>query len=97
MCSQVHKVFHSGVSAQEGSIREGDHVLSINGTALSGNAHWEALRVLRRAKAREMGVVVLRRGEVSSVQKKGRPTKNQGPTQTPSTDTGEKAYFNKTL
>ncbi|KAF3839744.1 hypothetical protein F7725_018461 [Dissostichus mawsoni] len=36
-----------------------------------------------------MGVVVLRRGEVSSVQKKGRPTKNQGPTQTPSTDTGQ--------
>ncbi|XP_034083882.1 LOW QUALITY PROTEIN: uncharacterized protein si:dkey-92i15.4 [Gymnodraco acuticeps] len=85
----VHKVFHSGVSAQEGSIREGDQILSINGTALSGYAHWEALRFLRRAKAREMGVVVLRRGEVSSVQKKGRQTKNQGPTQTPSTDTGQ--------
>ncbi|KAK5862283.1 hypothetical protein PBY51_017695 [Eleginops maclovinus] len=40
----VHKVFHSGVAAQEGSIREGDQVLSINGTALSGYAHWEALR-----------------------------------------------------
>ncbi|KAK1895638.1 Pro-interleukin-16 [Dissostichus eleginoides] len=66
----VHKVFHSGVSAQEGSIREGDQVLSINGTALTGYAHWEALRVLRRAKAREMGVVVLRRGEVSTVQRK---------------------------
>ncbi|XP_017280432.1 pro-interleukin-16 [Kryptolebias marmoratus] len=59
----VHKVFSSGVAAQEGSIREGDQVLSINGTALSGNAHWEALRVLRRTKAKDMVVVVLRKGD----------------------------------
>ncbi|XP_029308291.1 uncharacterized protein LOC115021779 [Cottoperca gobio] len=85
----VHKVFHSGVAAQEGSIREGDQVLSINGTALRGYAHWEALRVLRRAKTREMGVVVLRRGEISSVRKRGGRTNNEGPTQTPLTETGQ--------
>ncbi|XP_037639985.1 uncharacterized protein si:dkey-92i15.4 [Sebastes umbrosus] len=90
----VHKVFHTGVASQEGSIREGDQVLSINGTALCGYAHWEALRVLRRAKAREMGVVVLRRGEISSVCKggqsvRGAQTNTQGPTQTPYTETGE--------
>ncbi|XP_076009893.1 uncharacterized protein LOC143003231 [Genypterus blacodes] len=67
----VHRVFHSGVAAQQGSVNEGDQVLSINGTALSGYAHWEALRVLRRAKTREMGVVVLRRAEVKSVSKRG--------------------------
>uniref|UniRef100_A0A1A8G9N6 Interleukin 16 n=2 Tax=Nothobranchius korthausae TaxID=1143690 RepID=A0A1A8G9N6_9TELE len=58
----VHKVFPSGVAAQEGSVREGYQVLSINGTALSGNAHSEALRVLKKAKARDMAVVVLKRG-----------------------------------
>ncbi|XP_027142136.1 uncharacterized protein si:dkey-92i15.4 isoform X1 [Larimichthys crocea] len=81
----VHKVFHSGVAAQEGSIREGDQVLSINGTSLCGFVHWEALRVLRRAKARELGVVVLRRGGISSTCKGGAQANNAGPTQTQQT------------
>ncbi|XP_054477359.1 uncharacterized protein si:dkey-92i15.4 isoform X2 [Anoplopoma fimbria] len=85
----VHKVFHSGVAAQEGSIREGDQVLSINGTALCDYAHWEALRVLRRAKTREMGVVVLRRGGMSSVPKGGAQTNNQGQTETHFTETDQ--------
>uniref|UniRef100_A0AAV2MD18 PDZ domain-containing protein n=1 Tax=Knipowitschia caucasica TaxID=637954 RepID=A0AAV2MD18_KNICA len=65
----VHKVFHSGVAAQEASIKEGDQVLSINGSALSGCTHWEALRVLRRAKGREMGVVVLKKPDVRVLSK----------------------------
>ncbi|XP_039974419.1 uncharacterized protein si:dkey-92i15.4 [Xiphias gladius] len=85
----VHKVFPSGLAAQEGSIREGDQVLSINGTSLCGYAHWEALRVLRRAKTREMGVVVLRRGGVSNASKSGVQTNNQGPTQSQFTETGQ--------
>ncbi|KAG7475663.1 hypothetical protein JOB18_035367 [Solea senegalensis] len=85
----VHKVFHSGVAAQEGSIRQGDQVLSINGTALSGHAHWEVLRVLRRAKTREMGVVVLRRGDISDVSKSGVQTSIQGSTQTHVAEAGE--------
>ncbi|XP_034730591.1 uncharacterized protein si:dkey-92i15.4 isoform X2 [Etheostoma cragini] len=85
----VHKVFHSGVAAQEGSIREGDQVLSINGTSLGSYAHWEALKVLRRTKTREMGVVVLRRGENSGVCKRGAQRNNQGPTQTQFTETGQ--------
>ncbi|XP_040901375.1 PDZ domain-containing protein 2 [Toxotes jaculatrix] len=85
----VHKVFHSGVAAQEGSIREGNQVLSINGTALCGYAHWEALRVLRRAKTREMGVVVLRRGGASSIPKSRMHTDNQGPTETQLTETDQ--------
>ncbi|MED6245947.1 hypothetical protein ATANTOWER_010684 [Ataeniobius toweri] len=67
----VHKVFDSGVAAQEGSIMEGDHVLSINGTALSESAHWEALRTLRKAKAQETVVVVLRKGDLSGASKVG--------------------------
>ncbi|KAM7383466.1 hypothetical protein PAMP_003114 [Pampus punctatissimus] len=86
----VHKVFHSGVAAQEGSIREGDRVLSINGTALCDYAHWEALRVLRRAKTREMGVVVLRRGGASNILTGGAQINNQEPTQTKITEKGQR-------
>uniref|UniRef100_A0A3Q3IMB4 PDZ domain-containing protein n=1 Tax=Monopterus albus TaxID=43700 RepID=A0A3Q3IMB4_MONAL len=85
----VHKVFHLGVAAQEGSIREGDQVLSINGTALCGCTHWEAVRVLRRAKTREMGVVVLKRGDVNSAFTRGVQESNQGPTQTQSIETDQ--------
>lgn len=82
----VHKVFHSGVAAKEGSIREGDIVLSINGTALSGCAHWEALRVLKRAKSREMGVVVLKKPDVSKLMN---GNANRGPVSTQVTETGQ--------
>uniref|UniRef100_A0A3Q3LDR3 Uncharacterized LOC109990008 n=1 Tax=Labrus bergylta TaxID=56723 RepID=A0A3Q3LDR3_9LABR len=85
----VHKVFHLGVAAKEGSICEGDQVLSINGTALSSYAHWEALRVLRRAKTRDLGVVVLRKGGMSNVSKEGAQTKSQEPTATQTTETGQ--------
>ncbi|XP_051922133.1 uncharacterized protein si:dkey-92i15.4 [Hippocampus zosterae] len=84
----VHKVFPTGVAAQEGSIREGDQVLSINGTALGSYTHWEALRVLRRAKTREMGVVVLRRGDVRSISK-GDEGQTEEPTQTQTSETGQ--------
>ncbi|MFT7805161.1 uncharacterized protein LOC108923879 [Arapaima gigas] len=64
----VHKVFPGGLAAQEGSIQEGDQVLSINGTALRNCAHWEALRTLRRARGRSMAVVVLQKGGVDQPQ-----------------------------
>lgn len=86
----VHRVFHSGVAAQEGSIKEGDRVLSINGSALSGSAHWEALRVLRRAKGREMGVVVLKKPDARSVSNGKAVTANQGLIQA---QTNEKSLF----
>lgn len=90
-------MFHSGVAAQEGSIREGDQVLSINGTALCGYSHWEALRVLRRAKTRELGVVVLKRLGISSVCKGGAHTNNPGPIQTQFTETGENFSYENIL
>ncbi|XP_036449984.1 uncharacterized protein si:dkey-92i15.4 isoform X2 [Colossoma macropomum] len=64
----VHRVFPCGAAGQEGSIQEGDQVLSINGTALHNSAHWEALRTLRRARGRGMAVVVLRRGNIAETQ-----------------------------
>nr|XP_061789603.1 pro-interleukin-16-like [Nerophis lumbriciformis] len=84
----VHKVFPTGVAAQEGSIREGDQVLSINGTALGGHTHWEALRVLRRAKTREMGVVVLRRGDMTNISK-GKEGQTEKSTLTQTSETGQ--------
>ncbi|XP_072536577.1 uncharacterized protein [Salminus brasiliensis] len=79
----VHRVFPCGAAGQEGSIQEGDQVLSINGTALHNSAHWEALRTLRKARARGMAVVVLRPGNTTETQhstKEGlhRPTGNPG-------------------
>ncbi|KAG7469467.1 hypothetical protein MATL_G00129210 [Megalops atlanticus] len=67
----VHKVFPGGLAAHEGSIREGDQVLSINGTALKNSAHWEALRTLRRARTRNMAVVVLQKGGAAKTLKGG--------------------------
>ncbi|XP_051576500.1 uncharacterized protein LOC127453830 isoform X2 [Myxocyprinus asiaticus] len=64
----VHRVIPGGVVAQEGSICEGDQVLSINGTALKNSAHLEALRTLRKARGQGMAVVVLKRGDLSETQ-----------------------------
>lgn len=90
--SQVHKVFPSGVAAQEGSITEGQQVLSINGSSLSDSLHWEALRVLRRAKTRNMGVVVLRRGGTSSTPKDRDQKRSPGTTPAQSGETGQRSY-----
>uniref|UniRef100_A0A3Q3W7H1 PDZ domain-containing protein n=1 Tax=Mola mola TaxID=94237 RepID=A0A3Q3W7H1_MOLML len=88
----VHKVFHSGVAAQQGSIKEGDQILSINGTSLCECVHWEALKVLRIARTRNLGVVVLRRGGISTASKEGEQTNNPGPTQTQLTETGQRVH-----
>ncbi|XP_061572836.1 uncharacterized protein si:dkey-92i15.4 [Cololabis saira] len=90
----VHRVFHSGVAAHEGSIREGDQVLSINGTALSGSPHLEVLRVLKKAKAKNPGVVVLRRGDVSSPLNKGVQECNEEATQA-QYETGQRVQLQK--
>nr|XP_015224336.1 PREDICTED: pro-interleukin-16-like [Lepisosteus oculatus] len=90
LCPQVHRVFPCGLAAQEGSIREGDRVLSINGTALQAAAHWEALRTLRRARSREQAIVVLRKGtctpaataEPQGTQPHGLPTGDAQPGKT---------------
>lgn len=74
-----------GAAGQEGSIQEGDLVLSINGTTLQNSGHWEALRTLRKARGRGMAVVVVQKGVTGDSQKKlSDPVK--GP---PNTDTGE--------
>lgn len=90
-------MFATGVAAQEGSLQEGDTVLSINGTSLCGCAHWEALRVLRRARIRNLGVVVLRRGEASNASMIGGETSSDGPKHTQVTETGQRSNLSWVL
>lgn len=94
---QVHKIFPSGVAAQEGSIKAGDPVLSINGSSLSDLVHWEVLRVLRRAKARETGVVVLRKGGISGACEGAAQSNSPQPEQTQFTDSGLSSYSSQYL
>ncbi|RXM92694.1 Pro-interleukin-16, partial [Acipenser ruthenus] len=58
----VHKVFPHGIAAQEGTIQQGDTVLSINGSCLRGSFHCEALRILRKARLPAQAIVVLQKG-----------------------------------
>ncbi|XP_038548193.1 pro-interleukin-16 isoform X3 [Micropterus salmoides] len=55
----VHKVFPSGLAAQEGTIQKGDEVLSINGQTLRDVTHADATAVLRQARSLKLAVVVV--------------------------------------
>ncbi|XP_067453826.1 pro-interleukin-16 isoform X2 [Thunnus thynnus] len=55
----VHKVFPSGLAAQEGTIQKGDEVLSINGQTLRGLTHTDATNAVRQARNLKLAVVVV--------------------------------------
>uniref|UniRef100_A0A667WZQ0 Pro-interleukin-16 n=1 Tax=Myripristis murdjan TaxID=586833 RepID=A0A667WZQ0_9TELE len=55
----VHRVFPSGLAAQEGTIQKGDEVLSINGQTLGGVTHADATAALRQARSLKLAVVVI--------------------------------------
>uniref|UniRef100_H2S1K1 Pro-interleukin-16 n=1 Tax=Takifugu rubripes TaxID=31033 RepID=H2S1K1_TAKRU len=55
----VHKVFSSGLAAQEGTIQKGDEVLSLNGQRLRGLTHAEATAALRQSRNLTPAVVVV--------------------------------------
>ncbi|XP_043954948.1 pro-interleukin-16 isoform X2 [Gambusia affinis] len=55
----VHKVFPSGLAAQEGTIQKGDVVLSINGLTLCGVKHMDATAILRQTRSQTLAVVVI--------------------------------------
>lgn len=56
---QVHRVFPSGLAAQEGTIERGDEVLSINGQTLKNITHSDATTILRQARNMKQAVVVV--------------------------------------
>ncbi|XP_023669604.2 pro-interleukin-16 isoform X2 [Paramormyrops kingsleyae] len=55
----VHKVFPSGLAAQEGTIEKGDEVLSVNGQTLKHLNHANATAILREARTMRQAVVVI--------------------------------------
>ncbi|XP_056269739.1 pro-interleukin-16 isoform X2 [Pseudoliparis swirei] len=55
----VHRVFPSGLAAQEGTIEKDDEVLSINGQTLRGVTHADATAALRQARCLKQAVVVV--------------------------------------
>ncbi|XP_067257184.1 pro-interleukin-16 isoform X1 [Chanodichthys erythropterus] len=55
----VHRVFPSGLAAQEGTIERGDEVLSINGQTLKNVTHSDATAILRQARNMKQAVVVV--------------------------------------
>uniref|UniRef100_A0A8C2W9I5 PDZ domain-containing protein n=1 Tax=Cyclopterus lumpus TaxID=8103 RepID=A0A8C2W9I5_CYCLU len=55
----VHRVFPSGLAAQEGTIEKEDEVLSINGQTLRGVTHADATAALRQARCLKQAVVVV--------------------------------------
>uniref|UniRef100_A0A4W3GT16 Pro-interleukin-16 n=1 Tax=Callorhinchus milii TaxID=7868 RepID=A0A4W3GT16_CALMI len=55
----VHRVFPSGLAAQEKTIEKGDEILSINGQSLKGVTHSDALAILRQARMPQQAVVVV--------------------------------------
>ncbi|KAM8804682.1 pro-interleukin-16 [Eudromia elegans] len=59
----VHKVFPSGLASQEGTIRKGDEVLSINGKSLKGATHSDASAIMRQARQPRQAVVVTRKAK----------------------------------
>uniref|UniRef100_UPI00398E4EA2 pro-interleukin-16-like n=1 Tax=Pristiophorus japonicus TaxID=55135 RepID=UPI00398E4EA2 len=65
----AHKVFPNGLAAQEGTIQQGDEILSINGNCLKWVTHSEALGFLHRARPATQAIVVARR--VSEAERDG--------------------------
>lgn len=58
---QIHKVFLRGVAAQEGTIRRGDYILSINGNSFINATHGDALNVLHQARIPRQAIIVIKK------------------------------------
>ncbi|XP_048838459.1 PDZ domain-containing protein 2-like isoform X2 [Brienomyrus brachyistius] len=57
----VHRVFSKGAAALEGTIQRGDCVVSINGTALRGTLHSEALSYLYKARRPQQALIMVQK------------------------------------
>ncbi|XP_062468851.1 PDZ domain-containing protein 2 isoform X1 [Pezoporus occidentalis] len=57
----VHRVFSKGVASQEGTIRRGDLVVSINGKSLENSVHGDVLTTLHQARLYRYAVIVIQK------------------------------------
>ncbi|XP_032134920.1 PDZ domain-containing protein 2 isoform X3 [Sapajus apella] len=58
----VHRVFSQGAASQEGTMNQGDFLLSVNGTSLAGLAHGNVLKLLHQAQLHKDALVVIKKG-----------------------------------
>ncbi|NXF09481.1 PDZD2 protein, partial [Smithornis capensis] len=57
----VHRVFPKGVASQEGTVRRGDLVLSINGKSLASSVHGDVLNTLHHTRLYKYAVIVIQK------------------------------------
>ncbi|XP_053448636.1 PDZ domain-containing protein 2 isoform X2 [Nycticebus coucang] len=58
----VHRVFSQGAASQEGTMSQGDFLLSVNGASLAGLAQGDVQKVLHQAQLHKDALVVIRKG-----------------------------------
>merc|ERR1712203_1072006 len=57
----VKTIFSVGQAAEEGSLREGDEILSVNGMSVQGMSHSEAISIFKNIKTGPVTILVTRR------------------------------------
>ena len=57
----VKTIFPVGQAAEEGSLREGDEILSVNGMSVQGMSHSEAISIFKNIKAGGVSLLLTRR------------------------------------
>ncbi|NXI47941.1 PDZD2 protein, partial [Galbula dea] len=57
----IHRVFSKGVASQEGTVHQGDLVLSINGKSLANSLHGDVLNTLHQARLYSYAVIVIQK------------------------------------
>ncbi|KAJ1526387.1 hypothetical protein ONE63_009529 [Megalurothrips usitatus] len=61
----VKTIFESGQAAEEGTLREGDEILAVNGNPLQGITHFQAISVFKDIKTGSILLHVSRRDQLS--------------------------------
>ena len=57
----VKTIFPVGQAADEGSLREGDEILSVNGMSVQGMSHSEAISIFKNIKTGGVSLLLTRR------------------------------------
>ncbi|XP_073933765.1 PDZ domain-containing protein 2 isoform X4 [Castor canadensis] len=58
----VHRVFSQGAASQEGTVSQGDFLVSVNGASLAGLAHGDVMKVLHQAQLHKCALVIIKKG-----------------------------------
>ncbi|KAM5264439.1 PDZ domain-containing protein 2 [Ctenodactylus gundi] len=62
----VHRVFSQGMASQEGTVSQGDLLLSVNGASLASLAHGEVLKILHQAQLHKQALMIIKKGNDQS-------------------------------